>query len=66
MQYFSSSKFISYQFCIDNDEGKSGIVYEMIMGHDLMIQIGLAANFKSNVLEWDDDVMQMKYTANLL
>ena len=43
---FSSSKIINHQFHIDNGKGDLGIVYYMIIGRDLMVQLSLMANFK--------------------
>ena len=46
MPKFSSSKIISHWFHTDNDKGESGIGYDVIIGRDLMVQLGLTANFK--------------------
>ena len=32
----------------------------MIMRHDLMVQLGLTANFKRQVLQWDGATLNMK------
>ena len=45
--------FITHHFHIDNKEDGFGIVYGVIIGYDLMLQLGLMANFKHKVLEWD-------------
>ena len=47
---FSSSKTILHCFHIDANEGELGIGYDMIIDHDLMVQIGLLADFKRQVL----------------
>ena len=36
------------------------IGYGMIIGQDLIIKLGLIANFKRNVVQWDDDLVPMK------
>ena len=46
---FSSSKIIKNHFHIKNDKGGSGIGYDRITGHELMVQLGLMANFKRQV-----------------
>ena len=46
MLEFSSSKIISHHFHVDNDEGKLGIVYDMIIDHSLMVKLGLSEKFK--------------------
>ena len=53
MPEFSSSKIINHRFHVNNSKGKSGIGYGMIIGRDLMVQLGLAADFKCQVLQWD-------------
>ena len=51
MTEFSSSKIVNHRFHIDNNKGESGICYDIIMGRDLMVQLGLTANFKRQVLQ---------------
>ena len=38
---FSSSKIISHQFHINNNEGKLVIAYAMIIDRELMVKLGL-------------------------
>ena len=38
----------------------------MIIGHDLMVQLGLKAEFGHKILEWDDTVVPMNDPVNLL
>ena len=40
MPEFPISSIILHRFHIDNNEDKSGIGYEMIIGRDLMVQLG--------------------------
>ena len=51
MTEFSSSKIINHLFHVENNNSKLGIGYGMIIGFDLMIQIGLTADFKRHVLK---------------
>ena len=60
MPEFSRNKIIHQHFHVDNDIGKSGIGYAMIVGHDLMVQLGLPVNFKHQVLQWDGVTIHMK------
>ena len=62
----SSSKIINHRFHINNDKGESGIGYDMIIGRDLMVQLGLTANFKRQFLKWDGATVHMKYPSNLI
>ena len=48
---FSSSKVINHCFHVNNDKGESSIAYDMIIGCDLMVQIGLTADFKHQFLQ---------------
>ena len=38
----------------------------MIIGRDLMVQLGLTANFKRQVLQWDGATVHMKEPRNLI
>ena len=38
----------------------------MIIGHDLMAQLGLSDGFKRQVLEWDDATVTMKEPSGLI
>ena len=62
----SSSKIINNRFHVDNKKGESGIGYDMIIGRDLMVQLGLTADFKCQVLQWDCDTVHMKEPSGLL
>ena len=66
MPEFSRSKIISHQFHVDNDEVESGIGYDIIIGRDLMVHLGLTDHFKHKVLELNEGVVPMKYPVNVL
>ena len=38
----------------------------MIIGHYLMVHLGLTADFKRQVLQWDRAIVYMKETSSLL
>ena len=56
MPEFSSSKIINHRFHFDNRKGELVIGYELIIGRSLMVQLGLTAKFKRQVLQWDGAV----------
>ena len=45
---FSVSKIINHGFRVDNDEGESGVGYDMIIDRDQMVQIGLENDLPFN------------------
>ena len=66
MPEFYIRKIIDYCFRVDNDKGELGIGYDMIVGRDLMVQLGLTADFKRQVLKWDGATVHMKDLRSLL
>ena len=62
----SSSKIINHRFYVDNEKGESGIVYDMIIGRDLMVQLGLKDDFKRQFLQWDGATVRKKETSSLV
>ena len=66
MPEFSGNKIINHCFQVDNDEGESCIGYDMIIGRDLMAQLGLMDNFKRKVLQRDGTNVHMKDPSNFL
>ena len=46
MPEFSISKIINNYFPVNNDKGESFIGYDMIIGRDLVVQLGLMDDFK--------------------
>ena len=51
MTYYSIRMIINHIYRIDNEDGNKVIDYGMIFVIDIMLQLGLIANFKINVLE---------------
>ena len=66
MPEFSNSKTINHHFHVDNNKGESGIGYDMIIGHELMVQLGLTDNFKRQLLQWDGATVHMKEQSSLI
>ena len=66
MPYFYSSNIIPHIFCVNENQCDIVIVYEIIIGRDLMVKLSLIANFKRKVLEWDNNIVTTKDTGNLL
>ena len=46
MTEFPFSNIINHLPHVDNEKCESGIGYDMIIGSDLMVELGLTANFK--------------------
>ena len=66
MPEFPISKIIHLHSHVNNYKGDLGIGYDMIIGHDLMVQLGLTAEFKRQVLQWDGATLHMKEPSGLL
>ena len=66
MPKFSSSKIINHCFHVDKDEGESVIGYYLTICRDLMVHLGLTADFKRQVLQWDGATVHMKESRNLI
>ena len=46
--------------------GDAGIGYDMIVGRDLMLHLGLKNYFGCQIMEWKQTIIPMKETGNLL
>ena len=57
---------INHRFHVNNKKGESGIGYDMIISLDLMVQLGLTADFKRQVLQWDGATVHMKDPSSFL
>ena len=66
MPKFSSSKIINHWFHVDNKKYELRIGYKTIIDRDLMVQIVLTNNFKSQVLQWDCATVHIKEPIILL
>ena len=66
MPELSGSKIINHCFHVDKDEGELGIGYDMIICRELMVQLGLTADFKCQVLQWDGATVHIKESINFL
>ena len=66
MPEFSIRKIIPHHFHVDNYKGKSGIGYDIIIGNDLMVQLGPSSNFKCQLLQWYGVDMPMEESRGLL
>ena len=61
-----SSKIILHRLHPDNNKGESVIGYDMIIGLDLMVQLGLSVRFKRQVLQQDGATVPMKEPSDML
>ena len=66
MTEFSSRNIINHHFHVKNNKGESGIGYDMIIGRELMVQLGLTVNFKHQFLQWDGATLHMKEPRGLI
>ena len=66
MPEFSSSKILNHRFLVGNNKGKSVIDYEMIIGRDLMVQLGLTDRFNLQGLQWYGATVHIKEPSGLL
>ena len=66
MTEFSSSKISNHRFNVDNYKGDLGIGYDMIIGRDMMVHLGLTDDFKHQVLQWDGATLHVKEPSGLL
>ena len=66
MSKFSSIKIISHCFHVYKNEVEVGIVNDIIIDHDLVVQLGIQAGFKRRLLQGDDSLVQIKETSGLV
>ena len=66
MPELSGRNIIEHRFHVKNDKGESCIGYDMIIGRDLMVQLGLPVDFKCQVLQWDDLIVPMKEPSGII
>ena len=59
LEYFSS-KIMNDCLHVDNNNGELDIVYDMIIGHELMVQLGLMDDFKRQILQLNGITLHMK------
>jgi len=60
MPEFSASKIINQRFHVDNEEEDMNVGYDMVIGQDLMVKLGLITNYKRKVLIWDEVSVPMR------
>jgi hypothetical protein len=58
---FNLKKYMctSWAFHVD-DRSESSSTYDMIIGQDLLGEIGIIMNFNAHTVTWDTDTIQMK------
>ena len=66
MPDFSSRNIINHCFHGNNDKSELGIGYEMIIGRELMVQLGLTSDCKRQVFQWDGATVHMKEPRGLI
>ena len=60
MPEFSRSNIKEHRLDVNKYIGGLGIGYVMIIGRDLMVKLGLMADFKHHFLKWDGVIVPMK------
>ena len=63
---FSTRQIITHLLHVNKSKFNSGIGYYMIIGHDLVVKLGLISYFIFSVFGWDDTSVHIKYLGNLL
>ena len=66
MLEFFCSKIIVNFFHVNNYKGELGIAYDIIIGHDLMLQLVLTDDFKCQYLQWYGATLYMNDPSSLL
>jgi hypothetical protein len=56
---FNLKKQISWAFHL-NDRSESSSTYDMIMGRNLLGELGIIMNFNDHTVTWDTDTIPMK------
>ena len=56
---FNLKKRVSWKFHVD-DRSKSSNTYDMIIGRDLLGELGIILNFNDHTVTWDTDTIPMK------
>ena len=62
----SRNKIIHHHFHVDNGIGELGIVNDIVIGRDLMVQLGLLANFKHQIFQSNGIITPMKEPNSLI
>ena len=63
---FSSRKVFTHHFHIHNKEGNFDISYGMIVDCEIVVKLGLKAEFGHQFLEWDCAAVPMKDPVNFI
>ena len=64
LKEFFENKSIEWNLHVDSTPGPH--CYDMILGHDIMSQLGITLNFKDQTMTWDDSTLNMKDPKSLL
>ena len=60
MPVFSTRQIITHLLHVNKSKFNSGIGYYMIIGHDLVVKLGLISYFNFSVFGWDDTSVHIK------
>lgn len=57
---FSTQKRVTWTFHVDNQTPAGSAGYDMIIGRDLLIKLGIDIKFSSGTLQWEDTEVPMR------
>ena len=60
MPEFDNKKIIEWTAHVDESTKSKDAMYDMIIGTDLLIELGISLNFNTKVIEWDYATVPMK------
>ena len=66
MPEFSFNKIIPHRFHVDNNKVELVIGYAMIIGHSIMLKLGLTANSRLQALKWGESTLPIKDPISLI
>ena len=62
---FSNSKQIKWDFQVDSTQQSGNVQYDMIIGSDLMAQLGIDIAYSTKEINWDGETIPMKTLGEL-
>ena len=57
---FSNSKQITWDFQVDSTQQSGNVQYDMIIGSDLLAQLGTDIAYSTKKIKWGEDSIRMK------
>ena len=60
LEEFNRNTLLKHTFDIDESNDKKGIGYDMIIGRDLLVKLGIDIRFTDQTIKWEDMLVPMK------